>query len=314
MTMLHFHEGELKLQDQVGMRKQIEVMTKHLMHDFMLDQHREFFEGLEYIFLGTVDHEDLPHASIVTGRLGFVTTPDPKTLVIRTGLRDRLPAFGDVAVGKAVSVLGLDLSNRRRNRMNGLISAFDSTTISITVVQSYGNCPKYINLREIVGRDVESLNGEVSQRKTLNFDDIRFITAADTFFIASYVRDGSGAAYEGVDINHRGGQQGFVSVDSSTQITIPDYRGNNLFNTFGNLLLNSNTGLLFVDFETGDQMHLHGKAELIDDEDSVAAFPSALRLLRVQIKNVTRQSKATGLRWRFVETSPVNPSLSIAVE
>ncbi|WP_299593532.1 pyridoxamine 5'-phosphate oxidase family protein, partial [uncultured Tateyamaria sp.] len=144
----------------------------------------------------------------------------------------------------------------------------------------------------------------------IHLNDRSEIPRPPLFFIASYVRDGSGAPYEGVNVNHRGGQPGFVSVDSPTQITIPDYEGNNLFNTFGNLLLNPEAGVLFVDFETGDQVHLHGRAALIEDASAIAGHPGALRLLQVQITHVQRTVGATSLRWRFVEPSPVNPDLS----
>ncbi len=310
MTLQHFNEGELHLQEQTGDREKIAVMTRHLMHDFMPDQHREFFEGLEYIFLGTVDAQGLPHASIATGPVGFASSPDPKTLVIQMGDRAGNSAFEALDLGQAVGVVGLDLSNRRRNRMHGKITAMDAASVTITVVQSYGNCPKYINVREISERGQPIAGGEVEERDVLNADDTALIKAADTFLIASYVQDGSGAPYEGVDVNHRGGQPGFVLVDGSSQITIPDYRGNNLFNTFGNLLLNPDAGLLFIDFETGDQLHLHGKASLIEDADEVAQTSGALRLLRIQISGVRRTAKATPLRWCLVEHSPVNPDLA----
>ncbi|WP_317054384.1 pyridoxamine 5'-phosphate oxidase family protein [Roseovarius rhodophyticola] len=310
MTPEHFHEGELRLQEQTGDREKIAVMTRHLMNDFMPDQHRAFFEGLEYIFLGTVDAKGLPHASIMTGSVGFASSPGPKTLVIQTGDRAGTPAFDALDLGQAVGVVGLDLSNQRRNRMHGKITDLDDVSVTITVVQSYGNCPKYINLREISEREHPIAGGEFEERDVLNAYDTSLIKAADTFLIASYVQDGSGAPYEGVDVNHRGGQPGFVSVDSPSQITIPDYRGNNLFNTFGNLLLNPDAGLLFVDFKTGDQLHLHGKASLIKDADEVAQTPGALRLLRIQISGVRRTTKATPLRWTFVEHSPVNPDLT----
>ncbi|WP_282095109.1 pyridoxamine 5'-phosphate oxidase family protein [Epibacterium ulvae] len=310
MTVKHFHEGELRLQNQVGMREKIDMLTKHLMRDHMPDQHREFFEGLEYIFLGTVDRQGLPHATILTGPVGFASSPDPKTLIVQTGNRIGLPAFDQVAIGQPVGVLGIDLSNRRRNRMHGRVSAMDDGQISITVVQSYGNCPKYINLRDICDSGVTSPPNAAEVYRSLDPQDIELITRSDTFFIASYVRDGSGAPYEGVDVNHRGGQPGFVSVNSATKITIPDYRGNDLYNTFGNLLLNPDAALLFIDFETGDQLHLHGTAKLIEDPDAAAAHPGALRLLQITITGVTRRTAATELRWQFIETSPVNPDLT----
>lgn len=300
MTEKHFHAGELRLQNQAGMRAKIDTMTRHLMRGFMPDQHREFFEGLEYIFLGTVDQGGLPHASIVTGPVGFAFSPDPKRLVIRTGGRTGIAAFDALAVGKPVGVAGLDLSNRRRNRMHGRISALDETSITVTVAQSYGNCPKYISLREVSERSIPSSPQPVDEHLALDEADAALIKAADAFLIASYVNDGSDAPYEGVDVNHRGGQPGFVAVDSPTQITIPDYRGNYLFNTFGNLLLNPDAGLLFLDFETGDQLHLHGRAVLIEEPAQVAAIPDAQRLLQIHITRVKRQVSATPIRWKLI--------------
>lgn len=309
MTIKQFHEGELRLQDQAGMRAKIDVMTQHLMRDFMPDQHREFFKELEYIFLGTVDQQGFPHATILTGSAGFASSPDPKTLTVKTGVRQDLPAFDALAIGQPVGVLGLDLSNRRRNRMHGRISAMDELWISINAVQSYGNCPKYINLREIAQRIQSAGPIETAQYAKLAPADVDLIVSADTFFIASYLQDGSDAPYEGVDVNHRGGQAGFVSVDSQFQITIPDYKGNDLYNTFGNLLLNPQAALLFVDFMTGDQLHIHGTASLIEDASVVSRFPGARRLLRVEITSVTRKTASTALRWRFIEASPVSPDL-----
>ncbi|GAB5454190.1 MAG: pyridoxamine 5'-phosphate oxidase family protein [Henriciella sp.] len=307
MTSKHFHRGELELQDRVGMREKIEVMSQHMMRDFMPDQHREFFESLEYAFIGSVDQSGRPHASILTGPVGFIRSPDAHTLVINTGVREDRTAFDALAIGNRVGFLGLELSNRRRNRMHGFISAMDATSITISVVQSYGNCPKYISLRDIVERDQPVSADTAVRQATLAPADIDLVKSADTFFISSYVRDQSGAAYEGADISHRGGAPGFVSVEAPNQITIPDYTGNNMFNTLGNLLINPKAGLLFLDFESGDQLHLHGHATIIDDGNDVDQFPGAKRLLRITVEGVERAKSSFPLRWRFVESSPFNP-------
>ncbi|MEP3654547.1 MAG: pyridoxamine 5'-phosphate oxidase family protein [Litorimonas sp.] len=308
MTDQHFHDGELRLQDQLGVREKMEIAAQHMMRNFMPDQHRQFFEGLEYIFLGTVDKTGLPHASLLSGAPRFVYSPNPETLIIQTGYRDNQPALQALAVGQAVGVLGLDLSNRRRNRMHGRISELNDDSITVSVVQSYGNCPKYISVREISERDVR-IESKITEGAALNIADVDLISAADTFFIASYVSDGSNASYEGVDMSHRGGEPGFITVDSPSQISVPDYKGNNLFNTLGNLLVNPNAALLFIDFETGDHLHINGEATLIEDADDIAEYAGAQRLLRIQIKRIRRQSCATALRWRFIESSPFNPTL-----
>jgi uncharacterized protein len=69
----------------------------------------------------------------------------------------------------------------------------------------------------------------------------------------AYQAESAGSA-SGVDVSHRGGKLGFVRIDDDRTLTIPDFGGNNHFNTFGNLELNPHTGLVFVDFDRGDLM------------------------------------------------------------
>ena len=312
-----FHDGEITLQKQTRKYLQIKTMAPHMMRDYMPEQHRDFFIGLKYIFLGTIDNLGRPHASIITGKTGFISTPDPKRLVIKTGARQAKPALTDLKIGQNIAILGLDLSNRRRNRMHGIIETLDPESLTIHVKQSYGNCPKYISLREIIEDVPPSFDrqrpAETISHKALTPRAIDLIQNADTFFIASYLQntsDVTSAAYQGADISHRGGHIGFVSVDSDTQITIPDYSGNYLFNTLGNLLLNPKAALLFLDFETGDQLHLQGHATLIDDPAKVAQYAGAQRLLQITIKSMRLEKAVTALRWRFIEASPFNPKLA----
>ncbi len=303
MTRENFHAGEVQLQTAVGVHERMVVAAQHMLHDFMPDQHRDFFAELEYIFLGTAGPDGRPHASLLTGPPGFATSPDPKILTITAHQIGELPGLDNLGVGDAIGVLGIDLSNRRRNRMHGRVTAITAQEIEIIVTQSYGNCPKYINLREISQRLNPVAMSPARQGRTLEQDDLTLIKNADTCFIASYIRDGTGAPYEGADINHRGGRAGFVTVERDNTLIIPDYRGNNLFNTFGNLILNPSAALLFPDFETGDQLHLTGHASLSDDPDTVARFPGALRLLRINVETVERRAAATSLRWSYVGAS-----------
>ena len=295
----NFHEGELRLQDQFGLRERIASMAQRMMHDFIPEKQRAFFESLEYILLGTVGADGRSDASLLSGEVGFVQTPTPEQMVIHTGPREHLPAFDSLGIGDRVGVLGIDFATRRRNRMHGHVISLDADTITIEVIQFYGNCPKYILYRFISQRELESHRQRPETRTTLSHQDVDLINRSDTFFIASYIRDRSGEPYEGVDVSHRGGPPGFVSIDSDSEITFPDYTGNFLFNTIGNLLVNPEAGLLFIDFESGDQLHVQGHAELIETESEVEKFPLAQRLLHIQITNVTRQAAVTSLRWRL---------------
>src|SRR6185503_17409934 len=85
---------------------------------------------------------------------------------------------------------------------------------------------------------------------------LAFVRRADTFFVASRGPDG------GLDVSHRGGAPGFVESMRDGALRIPDYPGNSMFNTFGNLLRDPRAGLLFADFEHGHVLRLTGRARL----------------------------------------------------
>ncbi len=128
------------------------------------------------------------------------------------------------------------------------------------------------------------------------------IVDADTFFVASYVDvDGQ----RSVDVSHRGGQAGFVQVDGN-RLTIPDFAGNLHFNTLGNLLINPRAGLLFIDFNTGDLLHLSGRTDIILDGPQIEAFQGAERLWTFEVEHVVRRPAALALRWRFDGVSPTS--------
>ncbi|MFQ6590794.1 MULTISPECIES: pyridoxamine 5'-phosphate oxidase family protein [Pseudomonas] len=294
-----WHAGERYLQAAVGVADRMAVVGPKVIRDHLPEQHRDFYPLLPYLVLGVVDEQGIPWATMLEGAPGFAHSPDPQTLQI-----DSLPSTGDPArtalhVGASVGLLGIDLNTRRRNRMNGRIEALDHDGFSVDVVHTYGNCPKYIQLRPVdaiarkPGTQVERLDG---------LDDAAqmMIRSADTFFVASYVEvDGQ----RSVDVSHRGGNSGFVRVEGNV-LTIPDFAGNLFFNTLGNLQVNPVAGLLFIDFESGEVLHLSGRTSLILEGPEVARFEGAQRLWTVTVEQVIRRPAALALRWQFAEFSP----------
>ncbi|KAB0569868.1 flavin-nucleotide-binding protein [Pseudomonas palleroniana] len=287
-----WHAGERYLQAAVGVADRMAVVGPKVIRDHLPEQHRDFYPLLPYLVLGVVDEQGIPWATMLEGAPGFAHSPDPQTLQI-----DSLPSTGDPArtalhVGASVGLLGIDLNTRRRNRMNGRIEALDHDGFSVDVVHTYGNCPKYIQLRPVdaiarkPGTQVERLDG---------LDDAAqmMIRNADTFFVASYVEvDGQ----RSVDVSHRGGNSSFVRVDGNV-LTIPDFAGNLFFNTLGNLQVNPVAGLLFIDFESGEVLHLAGRTSLILEGPEVARFEGAQRLWTVTVEQVIRRPAALALRW-----------------
>jgi len=286
---LAFHGDELVAQTLAG-----EGPKAARMRPFMPDQHREFFAGLSYLFIATADAAGWPVASVLSGQPGFVQSPDPVTLRIN-GVHD----VEGVAAGREVGLLGLDLTNRRRNRANGRVDAVDARGLTVRITQSFGNCAQYIQTRQPVAMTraaapVEAFDGLDGAARAL-------VAASDTFFVASRSRLEVGSD-GGLDMSHRGGRPGFVGMDGDT-LAIPDFRGNRFFNTLGNLLGDPRAGLLFVDFASGDLLQLQGRAE-IEWTPGGAGPDGAERLWRVRVERGWRRRGAFPFAWTFGDYAP----------
>jgi uncharacterized protein len=275
------------------------------IRNFMPEQHRLFFAQLPYIFVAAIDTAGWPLATLLTGKPGFVQSADPSTLHIAA-----LPQVGDPAAealvpDRDIGVLGIDLSTRRRNRVNGRIVSRNAHTLAVAVGQSFGNCPQYIQRRTLASdpraETAAAASGGVESFGRLDEVAQAAIARADTFFVASRSRPGDGAAF-GADISHRGGRSGFIRVDGNV-LTIPDFSGNRYFNTLGNLLAEPRASLLFVDFETGDLLQLQGVAQ-VDWSGSTEHFTGAERLWRFHVTWGWRRRASLQLRWSFTEYSP----------
>ncbi len=272
------------------------------IREFMPEQHRHFFAQLSFVFVGAVDGAGWPLATLLTGRPGFIQSPDSETLHIAALPDTGDPAAEALAPARDIGILGIDFSTRRRNRANGRILGRDAGGISVAVNQSFGNCPQYIQKRTIASSRVEPT--EFMSNPVESFDHLdaaaqAAIERADTFFVASRSHPGDGAAY-GADISHRGGRPGFVRVRGDV-LTIPDFRGNRYFNTLGNLIAEPRASLLFVDFETGDLLQLQGMAQVDWAASEAQQFAGAERLWRFHVARGWRRKAASPLRWSFVE-------------
>ncbi|WP_235000815.1 FAD-binding oxidoreductase, partial [Pseudooctadecabacter jejudonensis] len=163
------------------------------------------------------------------------------------------------------------------------------------VRQTFGNCPKYIHERAW-RRVPNPVDVDARISDALSDAQILRIKAADTMFIGSGHRGHPGAPSSGYDASHRGGAPGFVRVVSATHLQIPDYPGNNFFNTIGNLMSDPRVGLLFVDFETGGLLHITGRAD-IDWTPGNSHGPNAARVITVEIDQIIERPGAVSLRW-----------------
>lgn len=304
-----FHAGEQALQQRAGVRERLAEVGPLMLRDHMPAPHRELFGRLPFVLVGSVDASGQPHASLLAGPPGFVRTPDATTLAIDAQPHEADPLAAALRVGVSLGVLGIEPHTRRRNRMNGVVSAVHAGGFAIRVQQSFGNCPKYIQAREARWRTAEG-SVRVVDAGTLDAAGIALVQSADTYFIASSVPPGrlGCSLADGVDVSHRGGRPGFVRVDSDVDgghaLMVPDFSGNNLFNTLGNLSVHPLAGLLFVDYDSGSTMQLSVDTEIVWDGPDVAAFAGAQRLLRHRVRAMRRIDGAPALRWGPAQRSP----------
>ncbi|MCV6587345.1 MAG: pyridoxamine 5'-phosphate oxidase family protein [Marinibacterium sp.] len=288
-----FHSGEIDAQTRAGVGD-VAARVAGFIRPFMPDQHRDFFANQPFLILAAADAQGRPWVTLMDGPEGFVTSPDRMSLVLGARPDPRDPLAGALEEGTDVGVLGIELATRRRNRLSGR-SARVGDGLAIAVRQSFGNCPQYIHDRHW-RRVSDSQPGPVRPSDRLDPGQIDRIRAADTMFIGTGHHDGGDAPSNGYDASHRGGAPGFVQVVDATHLRIPDYAGNNFFNSIGNILGSGRIGLLFVDFATGGLLHVTGRAR-IDWTPGPGDDPGAQRLIDVTVEAVLDRPAAVGLRW-----------------
>lgn len=302
-----FHTGEQALQTKAGVRERAEQLGQRLFRDFLPDQHREFYPQLPLLVIGSIDAAGRPWASLLSGPPGFVRAPHPRMLTVAARPIEGDPLAANLHDGAALGVLGIQLETRRRNRVNGRVAYADDFGFMLRVDQTFGNCPKYITARTPAFRaDAPASVPPRTESARLSPDALACIAASDTSFIASASAGdvSSDDPREGVDVSHRGGKPGFVRVheeDGASVLTMPDFVGNNAFNTFGNLARHPRAGLLFVDFARGRLLSLTGTTEIVWEGEELASFRGALRLLRVRVTRGLLFEQALPFTWSNVE-------------
>lgn len=313
----HFHAGECDVQARAlggpAARARMSAIGRMAIRDAMPEQHRTFFAQLPFVVLGSVDNTGQPWASVLAGQPGFVQSPDATCLQVAALPSPTDPLHGTLRPGAALGVLGIEPPTRRRNRANGVVGAVTGAGFSLQVRQSFGNCPKYIQARVPDHlADMPPAASVAHEGTRLDAAGQAMVAAADTFFIATAhpqsTQGAAGEAMHGVDVSHRGGKPGFVRLDrlaTHDELTVPDFAGNQYFNTLGNIAVHPRAGLLFVDFANGSLLYLAVAARTVWDGPELASFEGALRLLKCEVLSVRRVAHALPLRWGAVQPSPV---------
>lgn len=283
-----FHSGERAVQQRLGVRERVERGGRSMIRDFMPEQHRDLFEQLPFLVVGSLDAAGRPWASLLSGEAGFVTSPHPRSLMVASTPVPADPLLENLRPGAPLGVLGIELATRRRNRANGRVVWSSDRGFELRVEQAFGNCKLYINerTRGATRPLPQGARAPVAGDSRLRTRAIELLGGCDTAFLATGSANAARGGREGVDVSHRGGPAGFVHADTSgehTRITLPDYAGNNMFNSLGNIEVNPRAGLLACDFSSGDLLAVTGSARVLWDAPDLTQFPGAERLLQLEV-------------------------------
>src|SRR5919206_835887 len=116
-------------------------------------------------------------------------------------------------------------------------------------------------------RLADRLDERFVQRAVIDAGDRAFIERMDMFFLATADADGR------PQCSYKGGEPGFVRVLDEQTLAFPNYDGNGMYLSMGNLSVNPHVGLLFVDWERQRRLRLNGEASIDPDDELTASYP-----------------------------------------
>lgn len=299
-TAGRYHAGELHAQARAGLARQAEASRRAIRGEIP-DRARTFLADQPMLVLGAADTGDRMWTSMLTGPPGFVTAIDERTVEVAARPAPGDPLAAALTRPARVGTLAIEPVTRRRMRLNGRAEPTPSG-LRIDVDQVYSNCPKYIQRRAPLPQPAPGpISEPVRQVGTTTLDPAqqRLVAAADTFFVATRSADGD------ADASHRGGTPGFIQVLGPRRLRWPDYQGNAMLMTLGNLHQDPAAGLLLLDWDTGTALQLTGTATV--DWDGGAEFPGADRIVDFQVAAVVQTSTAVPTAWTAPEPSRFNP-------
>lgn len=122
---------------------------------------------------------------------------------------------------------------------------------------------------------------QVTLRAQFTEEDRAFIEGSEFFFLATADADGR------PDCSFKGGPAGFVRVTGAGELAFPDYDGNGMFKSLGNIVVNPNVGLLFISMgEKPRRFRVNGTAVVSRSDPDIAGFAGAQLLIRVTARTI----------------------------
>lgn len=298
-----YHTGELLAQERAN-EKTMGERNGRAVTNKIIPGAVNFIEKLQFFVASSRNESGEITISPLAGSTGFIKVTSESTLEIDPGLLYSNPAdifWVNIKEHKKIGLLFIELSTRRRFRVNGSIS-FNGEKITVSVDQAYPNCPKYIQQRSMIMPGKPSYGSSTIEGNQITETLSNMIRQADTFFVGSGDIDGN------MDASHRGGLPGFIHIRDSSTLVIPDYAGNSMYNTLGNFLVNPMAGILLIDFENKKSLQLQGTAQVSWRMSGEVNTGSTNRFWTFTLKHWILSDNMKGLETKFKEYSQFNPS------
>lgn len=304
-----WHKGERAIQEKLGFHGAVSQSWTKIKGEIP-EQHRNFYSTcLPFIPVTTLDSVGRPWSSILAGpggEIGWASSETYDRLSMRVKVWDGDPLMANADYHThttdgsqrkmLIAGIGVEFSTRRRNKFAGSVKAIEKQggllDICTTVNEAIGNCPKYITVRDLVPfphtkPQVTHQEINISPTGGLPSDLIAFIHSSDTVFLgSSYLAPEEDAPKfpSHLGMNHRGGRPGFVRVrNDGRTLVLPDYSGNRLMTSLGNIEVTALASLTFPSFTNGSLLYITGIAHNIVGAPAQAIMPSQNALTTIEV-------------------------------
>ena len=299
------HPGEEAVRERAGSKRR--GIGSGQVGDTIPPVARAFLDTARFAVLAVVDEHGEISTDVLAGEPGFLCAPDERTVEVSLAPRLTAPLFAP-GVERTVGIIVLEPWTGRRMRVNG-IAARSGRSVVVRADQVFSNCPKYIQARTVDAgvppAAVCSWESPTAARGTglLTRSQRELVSRADTFFLATHTHG------HGADMSHRGGNPGFVTVTDERRLSWPDYVGNSMYMSLGNLLHEPRCALVFPDWTSGRTLHLRGRARVDWDPRRAARIPGAQRVVDFDLEEAVEIADGMPLRWRFGSYHRFNPPI-----
>ncbi|QPC63712.1 hypothetical protein HYE67_005943 [Fusarium culmorum] len=318
-----WHEGEIAMHEKLKVPK-----MENPTFPGLADRYGVRVMHSPLVALGTLDDKGRPWTTIWGGERGFArpvaedvlalnssvdTRYDPVFRALWDGIDEEGVKQGAInrpndGEGKEMSGLAIDLETRDRVKLAGKMVAGatvdegKTVQLAMAVTESLGNCPKYLNKKDVVPHAMEP--ELVSEKLPLPQEALDIVAAADMLFLSST----NGHA---MDTNHRGGSPGFIRVirneEDGVELIYPEFSGNRLYQTLGNFKVNPRVGVAIPDYNTANVLYLTGTASVLVGEEASSLLARTKLAVKISVTSAKFVKSGLPFRGSLGEYSPYNP-------